>query len=191
MDGATRLAVLVDAACLAPDGTPLSGAWAVWRAVTATLSALPADGRWSFRLFGGQARPRARLAVVRAVLTRSRRAVQGEAAPPSSSGGCALSSFHARDSGCVRGRAVPRERRCSVAHPLSQGRGSHASRAAGALLRGCQRTAGCLCADAPCFLRSRGERRAERPPRACAVRVGRARADAGARRTASHAAVRR
>ena len=56
MDGATRLAVLVDAACLAPDGTPLSGAWAVWRAVTATLSALPADGRWTFRLFGGQAR---------------------------------------------------------------------------------------------------------------------------------------
>ena len=52
MDGATRLAVLVDAACLAPDGTPLSGAWAVWRAVTVMLGALPPDGRWSLRLFG-------------------------------------------------------------------------------------------------------------------------------------------
>jgi hypothetical protein len=52
MDGATRLAVLVDVACLAPDGTPLSGAWAVWRAVSATLGVLPSDGRWSLRLFG-------------------------------------------------------------------------------------------------------------------------------------------
>ena len=101
MDGATRLAILVDAACLAPDGTPLSGAWAVWRAVTAALSALPANGRWSFRLFGQAG---AQPGFARAAATRPPPAQQGEEAHVSAAGGCVLSSFNARDSGCARCR---------------------------------------------------------------------------------------
>ena len=98
MDGSTRLAVLVDAACLAPDGTPLSGAWAVWHAVTEALGALPSDGRWSLRLFG-QVRPW--LVVLHQPLSGDALSRQSETAPAPASGSCMLSSFHARDSKCV------------------------------------------------------------------------------------------
>jgi hypothetical protein len=52
-----RLLFAVDVACLPAGGDGLlAGAWAVWRAVTVALCALPPHSRWAFTLFDGQAR---------------------------------------------------------------------------------------------------------------------------------------
>ena len=54
---AARLLLVIDVACLrAERDSPLRGAWAVWRAASNALSALPRSGLWAFKLFDSRVR---------------------------------------------------------------------------------------------------------------------------------------